>query len=95
MTGISEIGRIRHMSNIRSLLAQGKVVLVTFEKADGSMRTMICTQNSERIPKNAKPRTQMQYDSRQIRVFDLVADEWRSMIEQRIVKVEEYRAKVA
>ena len=83
------------MEDIRSLLKQGKTVLVTFTKMDGSRRTMICTQNSERIPKNLRGRTSLRYDERQIRVFDIVADEWRSMIDDRIIKFEEYRAKVA
>lgn len=56
---------------------------------------MICTQNSERIPKNLPGRTNLtNYNPKQIRVFDLVAEQWRSMIDDRIIKFEEYHGKV-
>ena len=84
------------MANIRTLLGNGKTVFVTFEKADGSLRRMICTQNMKRIPREYHPRkTGMTYDNAQIRVWDLVAQEWRSMKEDRIQNYEEYQAMVA
>lgn len=82
--------------NLRKLLSAGKTVYVRFEKADGSTRNMICTQNIRMIPKESHPaKTPMKYDRTQIRVWDVVAQEWRSMREERIQEFSEYTAQVA
>lgn len=84
------------MSQLRQLLKSGKTVFVRFEKADGSIRHMICTQNFHMIPKENHPaKNSMQYDKAQIRVWDVVAKEWRSMREERIQEFSEYTAQVA
>lgn len=82
------------MASIRTLLKNGKVVFVSFVKANGEIRRMICTQDLDRIPRVMHPRTGMVYDKSQIRVWDIVAQEWRSMKEDRIHEYEEYRASV-
>jgi hypothetical protein len=84
------------MKNLRQLLNSGKTVFVRFEKADGSIRHMICTQNPQMIPKDHRPSgIPMQYDKAQIRVWDVVAKEWRSMREERVQECSEYTAQVA
>lgn len=84
------------MMTLRSLLASGKTVFVRFEKADGSTRHMVCTQNVTMIPKDSRPaKTPMKYDRTQIRVWDVVAQEWRSMREERVKEFTEYTAQVA
>jgi len=84
------------MKKIRTALTDGKTVFVRFEKANGEIRNMICTQNRSLIPPHLHPaKTPMAYDRSQIRVFDVVAQEWRSMIESRILEYSEYTAQVA
>ena len=80
---------------IRTLLKHNKIVHVSFIKADGTLRHMICTQDLSRIPRSSHPRNQISYDEAQIRVWDVVAQEWRSMKEDRIKSFEEYKATVA
>jgi hypothetical protein len=83
------------MSNLRKSLSSGKTVFVRFEKANGEIRNMICTQNASLIPSTMRSSGRMQYDRSQIRVFDIVAQEWRSMIESRVLEFSEYTAQVA
>lgn len=83
------------MKNIRQSLASGYTVFVRFEKANGEVRNMICTQNPKLIPSSMHSKGLAWYDKNQIRVFDLVAQEWRSMIESRIVEYSEYTSQVA
>lgn len=84
------------MKTLRESLANGNTVFVRFEKANGEIRNMICTQNISMIPRTLHPsKASMVYDRSQIRVFDLVAKQWRSMIESRVVEYSEYSAQVA
>ena len=74
---------------IRSLL-QSQPITVTFVKADGTVRDMLCTLDWERIPTNKHPgqppvdgivkesRQRKEPDPHSLRVFDLDKQEWRS-----------------
>lgn len=73
---------------VRSLL-QKQPVTVTFIKADGSERAMLCTLDHSQIPETPiKPKPEdgivkeskqrKQPDEHSIRVFDLEKKEWRS-----------------
>jgi hypothetical protein len=82
-------------TTLRQHLKNGSVVFVRFRKKDGSIRHMICTTNSSYIPNHLMPRHGMTYTPSQIRVYDLVAREWRSMIEENVEEFFEYTALVA
>lgn len=82
---------------VRSLLQKGPIT-VTFTKADGTDRDMLCTLDPERLPpplvqigpvdgivKESKQRKQP--DEHSIRVFDLEKKEWRSFRFDRLKKV--------
>lgn len=85
---------------VRSLL-QNSAVTVTFVKADGTVRDMLCTLDGSRIPpapakpvstsvdgivrESRKPRKEP--DPHSIRVFDLEKQEWRSFRFDRLKKV--------
>lgn len=80
---------------IRSLLQKGPIT-VTFTKADGTDREMLCTLDQLRIPapiivavdgivKESKQRKQP--DEHSIRVFDLDKQEWRSFRFDRLQKI--------
>ena len=82
---------------VRSLLQKG-AVSVTFVKADGTERQMLCTLEPEQLPpapvttgsvdgivKESKARKQP--DEHSLRVFDLDKSEWRSFRFDRLKKV--------
>jgi hypothetical protein len=82
---------------IKSLLQKSSIT-VTFVKADGTDREMLCTLNWDRIPPDAvkapvdgivkeskKPRKEP--DPHSLRVFDLEKQEWRSFRFDRLKKV--------
>lgn len=82
---------------VKGLLHAGPVT-VTFTKADGTDREMLCTLNAEQLPevpattgpvdgivKEAKERKQP--DEHSLRVFDLEKKEWRSFRFDRLQKV--------
>ncbi len=81
---------------VKSLLQQGPIT-VTFTKADGTDREMLCTLNPEQLPpmpagpidgivkESKKPRKEP--DPHSIRVFDLDKKEWRSFRFDRLKKV--------
>jgi hypothetical protein len=81
---------------IKSLLQKGPIT-VTFTKADGTDREMLCTLNPEQLPpvpvvgpvdgivKESKQRKQP--DEHSLRVFDLEKKEWRSFRFDRLKKV--------
>ena len=82
---------------VRSLLQKGSVT-VTFTKADGTNREMLCTLDHAQIPETpAKPapvdgivkehKERKQPDEHSIRVFDLEKKEWRSFRFDRLQKV--------
>lgn len=82
---------------VRSLLQKG-AVSVTFVKADGTERQMLCTLQPEQLPpppvatgpvdgivKESKDRKKP--DEHSLRVFDLDKSEWRSFRFDRLKKV--------
>ena len=81
---------------VKSLLQKGPIT-VTFTKADGTDREMLCTLDHLRIPslpvtssvdgivKESKQRKQP--DEHSLRVFDLEKKEWRSFRFDRLKKV--------
>lgn len=81
---------------VRGLLQKGPVT-VTFTKADGTDREMLCTLDQLRIPaplvatpvdgvvKESKQRKQP--DEHSLRVFDLEKKEWRSFRFDRLQKI--------
>ena len=83
---------------VRGLLQQSAIT-VTFVKADGTIRDMLCTLDGSRIPvapakplsvdglvrESRKPRKEP--DPHSIRVFDLDKQEWRSFRFDRLKKV--------
>lgn len=81
---------------VKSLLQKGPIT-VTFTKADGTDRAMLCTLDPERLP--APPvsmpvdgvvkesRQRKQPDEHSLRVFDLEKKEWRSFRFDRLKKV--------
>lgn len=81
---------------VKSLLQKGPIT-VTFVKADGTDREMLCTLDLSRIPpatpntpvdgvvKESKQRKKP--DEHSIRVFDLDKNEWRSFRFDRLKKV--------
>lgn len=73
---------------LRRMLKQGKTVYVEFVKQDGTIRKMICTTNMSKVPFCKHPTgAGMDYDESQIRVFDLVKQDWRSMIDENVEMV--------
>ena len=83
---------------IKSLL-QKSTITVTFVKADGTDREMLCTLNWDKIPQDAikptsvdgivkesrKPRKEP--DPHSLRVFDMEKQEWRSFRFDRLKKI--------
>lgn len=61
-------------------LSSEKLVTVVFTKKDGTERSMDCTRNMYTIPSEHHPKTDAEVDasSDNIKVFDLVAQAWRS-----------------
>jgi hypothetical protein len=80
---------------LRDDLRAGKVVFVRFTKKSGEIRNMICTTNLSYIPKTQRPTGNLSYNPSQIRVYDLIAREWRSMIDENVIEFSEYTALVA
>lgn len=66
---------------------KSEVVEVTFEKADGTERTMICTKDFNRIPEDKIPSGEggVNVDPRLYKVYDLEKKDWRSFREERII----------
>jgi hypothetical protein len=82
---------------VRSLLQKGAIT-VTFTKADGTDREMLCTLNPEHLPEPTVPvgpvdgvvkesKQRKQPDEHSLRVFDLDKKEWRSFRFDRLKKV--------
>ena len=82
---------------VRSLLQKGPVT-VTFVKADGTEREMLCTLDPGRLPEPNMPvgpvdgivkesKERKKPDEHSLRVFDLDKNEWRSFRFERLRKV--------
>jgi hypothetical protein len=85
-----------NMSQFENKIRKNLVSFVRFTKKDGTIRNMICTVHPIMIPKDKHPNGYgADYTKKQIRVFDIVAQEWRSMLTDNIVEVSEYGAVVA
>ena len=71
------------------VLAQHEVT-VTFNKKDGTSRTMKCTRNSAFIPEDKLPKdsTKTESASKAIKCFDLDKQEWRSFIQTSLTRIE-------
>jgi hypothetical protein len=64
--------------NLRELIREN-VVEVTFEKADGTDRTMLCTLMDYKIPEDMKSKNAgKKINPEVLPVFDLEKGEWRS-----------------
>jgi hypothetical protein len=78
------------LDNLKSCLRQGKVE-VTFRKVNGDIRMMTCTTNMDLIPPSSRPVGDIQEEKshrRNVRVYDLDAQGWRSFIFDNVTKVE-------
>lgn len=66
---------------------KSEIVEVTFEKADGSERTMVCTKDFKRIPEDKVPsgKGDVNVDPRLYKVFDLEKNDWRSFRDERVI----------
>jgi hypothetical protein len=85
-----------NMSQFENKIRKNLVSFVRFTKKDGTIRNMICTVHPIMIPKDKHPNGYgSDYTTEQVRVFDIVAQEWRSMLAKNILEVEEYGAVVA
>jgi hypothetical protein len=79
---------------IKSLLQKGAIT-VTFTKADGTDREMLCTLDLTKLPPVAAPvdgivkeaKERKKPDEHSLRVFDLEKNEWRSFRFDRLKKV--------
>jgi hypothetical protein len=79
---------------IKSLLQKGAIT-VTFTKADGTDREMLCTLDLTKLPPVAAPvdgivkesKQRKKPDEHSLRVFDLEKNEWRSFRFDRLKKV--------
>lgn len=82
--------------DIRNALNKHEVCFIRFEKMDGTIRNMICTTDNSLIPKNKHSQGVMDYDmNSQVRVFDIVAQEWRSMKPNKVIEVMDYDSALA
>lgn len=81
---------------IRQVLDKYPVCFIRFEKLNGEIRNMICTTDYSMIPRNKRPSgLGSSYDTdRQVRVFDIVAQEWRSMVADNVMEITQYGAMV-
>lgn len=65
------------------------LVRVTFTKADGTEREMVCTKNFDLIPVDMHPTTTEQHDYVDLlKVYDVEADGWRSFKPSRVISYE-------
>jgi hypothetical protein len=72
-------------ANILAILAAGPA-LVTFEKKDGTFRTMRCTRNPDLMPAGAVKGTDTRKDQgRLIAVWDLDAGAWKGFFFDKMV----------
>ena len=83
---------------VRSLL-QKQPITITFVKADGTLRDMLCTLDWERIPQDKHPgqpsvdgivkesKQRKEPDPHSLRVFDVEKGEWRSFRFDRLKKI--------
>lgn len=72
-----------------TLLNESYPTTITFTKKDGTTRVMKCTRNMNNIPADKHPSNKLETDNnRNIRVFDLDKQEWRSFNQTSIKRIE-------
>lgn len=82
------INYVEWSETIEDALRCGRV-RVTFEKRDGSERTMVCTLKLDDIPSEKHPTGARTYEHSIVRrVFDLDKGDWRSINKNRVIKWE-------
>ena len=73
---------------IVEMLREG-VVRVKFTKKDGDIRDMKCTLLSSHIPQDKQPTgTAGPIDESVVRVYDIVAEGWRSFLVSNVLSIE-------
>lgn len=84
------------MNNIHKILNGNKHCVIEFTKLDGTRRVIICTTDLDFVPETHLPKGTGRYDTNRIvKVFDIVAQEWRSVIIDNITYAEGYKAKIS
>lgn len=63
---------------------QHSICQITFEKADGSIRTMICTLDPEYLPETS---TTTEHKADCVTVFDLEENSWRAFKPSRLLSI--------
>lgn len=73
-----------------TLLSEKYPITITFNKKDGTSRTMKCTRNNENIPADKLPKGIQENESasKNIKCFDVDKQEWRSFIQTSITRIE-------
>lgn len=72
-----------------ALLNESYPTTITFTKKDGTTRVMKCTRNMDNIPQDKHPSGKLENDNnKNIRVFDLDKQEWRSFNQTSIKRIE-------
>ena len=66
---------------LRNLLQEGRVLCLTFVKADGTERDICCTTNPSLIDKEKRAKGVRTPAEHLVPVFDLMKKEWRSIDE--------------
>ena len=87
---------------IRDYLNNYSINVVTFEKKDGSIRNMICTQDFDYIPEKYHPKIEPDSDTKPkknlsdevARVFDFESDGWRSFRYDSVIDMNFYVPRV-
>lgn len=71
-----------------AILANGPA-LVTFEKKDGTLRTMRCTRNAALLPEGAVKGTDTRKDQGNlIAVYDLDAGSWKGFFFDKMISIQ-------
>ena len=73
---------------IYNILKRG-ISIVTFNKIDGSVRTMRCTLNDDYLPDQYRGKTMVTEDIQTMRVFDVDVGQWRSFRIESVTSVQE------
>lgn len=66
--------------------------IVSFEKADGSMRTMRCTLDHDVLPKMKASKTKRDINEEIISVWDMDKEDWRSFRLDMVTRIDYYPA---
>lgn len=69
-------------------LLRERTVNITFDKADGTERTMPCTLQEQQLPKTTASQQPVKYNPDVCRVFDPERQVWRSFRWDRLKRIE-------